>query len=48
MNSKITLGSVRKASGWSMVWGILIFTVEFWPLACLWRPPLELSLCLPG
>ena len=25
MNSKITLGSVRKASGWSMLWGILMF-----------------------
>ncbi len=25
MNSKITLGSVRKASGWSIVWGILMF-----------------------
>ena len=25
MNSETTLGSVRKASGWSMVWGILMF-----------------------
>lgn len=25
MNSEITVGSVRKASGWSMVWGIIMF-----------------------
>jgi uncharacterized membrane protein HdeD (DUF308 family) len=25
MNSDITLGSVNKASGWSMVWGIVMF-----------------------
>ena len=25
MNSETTLGSVRKASGWSMLWGILMF-----------------------
>ena len=25
MNSETTLGSVRKASGWSMVWGIVMF-----------------------
>ena len=25
MNSETTLGSVRKAGGWSMVWGIVMF-----------------------